>query len=333
MDFSQLKKRGSNLKELAAKIEKTSNSGFTDERIFKPGFDAKASPAGFAIVRFLPNKFGQTYERAIRYNFNGKGGFYSEVSPKTSDPKADDPVGMVKNALWNMSEETGDESYKTKGKKFSRQEEFFANVYVEKDTVNPANVGKVMIYRFGYQIFKKLEQAVKPEFEDDVAFDPFDLWGGRPLKIKIVAKEMPDSRTGKTISVPNYENSEFGDVCELFEGDDERKQEIYEKTYDLSEFLKHKTFDELVKRFKEVYGEDYTTIVTSTPQSQAAASAASLAQNFQKAQADAAAAEDNPPFAADPAPQPQPQAQAPTVSEPVDEDDPLARFRRLAGQA
>lgn len=343
MDFSALKKRGSNLKELAAKIEKSAGNNFADERIFKPGFDAKGSPAGYAVIRFIPNKFGETFVKAITYQFNGKGGFYSEVSPKTEDNKSEDPVAMVKGALWNMGTETGDESYKTKAKKFQRSEVFYANVYVEKDQVNPANNGKIMIYRFGYSIFKLLEQAVKPEFEDDVAFDPFDLWNGRPLKIKIVAKEMPDSRTGKPITVPNYENSEFGDICEFMAGDDAKKEELYGQTYDLAEFLKFKPFPDLVKRFREVYGEDYTTIVNSSPQQQAVDAAARLQEQYAQhaqnasvnhnpdASASASASGDSePPFdssAAAPAVVQQPQQQMSS-----DTDDALARFRRLASQ-
>lgn len=341
MDFSALKKRGSNLKELAAKIEKSAGNNFADERIFKPGFDAKGSPAGYAVIRFIPNRFGETFVKAITYQFNGKGGFYSEVSPKTEDNKSEDPVAMVKGALWNMGTETGDESYKTKAKKFQRSEVFYANVYVEKDQVNPANNGKIMIYRFGYSIFKLLEQAVKPEFEDDVAFDPFDLWNGRPLKIKIVAKEMPDSRTGKPITVPNYENSEFGDICEFMAGDDAKKEELYGQTYDLSEFLKFKPFPDLVKRFREVYGEDYTTIVNSSPQQQAVDAASRLQDQYNQqqqlnasqsqahVQSDAASASDEPPFNTD--------ASAPVVVQQQqqvsnDTDDALARFRRLASQ-
>lgn len=337
MDFSALKKRGSNLKQLQEQIEKSSQSSYADERIFKPGFDAKASPAGYAVVRFLPNKEGQTFVRAIKYQFNGKGGFYSEVSPKTEDAKQDDPVALVKNALWNMGEETGQESYKDKAKKFQRSEVFYANVFVEKDTINPANNGKVMIYQFGYSIFKKIEAAAKPQFEDDLPFDPFDLWGGKSLKIKIKVKEMPDSRTGKTIQVPNYEDSVFGDISELFDGDDDKKKEIYEQTYNLNEFLKFKPFDALAKRFREVYGDDYTSIANATPQNQAIAAAAQvmqqqqLATNQAPASQEPVASDDTPPF--DVGTTTTQQVSTESVQTTVDSDDPLAKFRALAGRS
>jgi hypothetical protein len=197
IDFSQLKKRGSNLKQLQEQIEKTAGTRHVDERIFKPGFDAKASPAGYAVVRFIPNKDGQTFVKTINYGFIGRGGWYNETSPKTESAKNEDPVAMVKAALWNMATETCDDSYKTTSKKFNRTEQYYANVYVIKDTITPANEGKVMIYKFGYSIFKKIEAAAKPEYEDDEEFDPFDMWNGCNLKIKVQAKTMPDARTGK----------------------------------------------------------------------------------------------------------------------------------------
>lgn len=265
VDFSKLKKqRGKNLSKLTEKLESLNKGGGgqKDERFFKPGFDRNEGK-GYAVIRFIPNKFGDPFIRVFSHSFKGPGGWYFENSLSTFDEK--DPVGISNSLYWKKGEEEGNESLKNVARERKRNTRYYANVYVIKDTVSPENEGKVMIYEFGPQIFKLIEAAAKPEFEDDDPLDPFDMWEGADFKIKIVGREIPDRRTGKKVIVPNYENSEFARPSEFFEGDDEKKEEIFNQTYDLSEFSKVKTFEELAARFKAVTGEEYNALEGGDP--------------------------------------------------------------------
>lgn len=314
VDFSKLKQnRGSTLAALTAKLDDMNKGGFQkDERIYKPGF-SKTEGKGYAVVRFLPNAHGDNFVRVFSHSFNGPGGWYIENSRSTIGE--DDPVGLANQALWNKAEAEGNEAMKNIAKKRKRATKYYACVYVVKDQFNPDAVGKVMIYEFGPQIFKKIEQLAKPEFEDDKPIDPFDMWSGADFKIKIVGKEMPSDKGGKVI-VPNYENSEFAGPSE-FLNDDEEREAMFKKTHDLSSFLKVKSFDELAERYKKVTGEAHD--ILSKGGDVASGAAARLVQ--QQA------------LASNQTPTPEPQssaAPAPGLNSD-DDDDLLAQFRALAG--
>lgn len=313
VDFNKLKSaRGSNLAKLTEKLETLNkgNSTQKDERIFKPGFDKKEGK-GYAVIRFLPSKSSDPFVRVFNHAFNGAGGWYIENSRSTIGE--DDPVGISNTLYWKKGEAEGNESFKNIARKRKRNTKYFANVLVIKDTINPENNGKVMIYEFGGQVFKLIEAAAKPEFEDEQPIDPFDMWTGADFKIKIVGREIPDSRTGQKTLVPNYENSEFASPSELFDGDDTKKEELFSQTHDLSEFLKVKGFDELAERFKKVTGDDYNALESGDP-------AESVVDRMQ-AQAEASAHRE-------------PEAQKSESKEDDNgaggEDDVMAMFRALA---
>lgn len=313
VDFNKLKSaRGSNLAKLTEKLETLNkgNSTQKDERIFKPGFDKKEGK-GYAVVRFLPSKSSDPFVRVFNHAFNGAGGWYIENSRSTIGE--DDPVGISNTLYWKKGEAEGNESFKNVARKRKRNTKYFANVLVIKDTINPENNGKVMIYEFGGQVFKLIEAAAKPEFEDEQPIDPFDMWTGADFKIKIVGREIPDSRTGQKTLVPNYENSEFASPSELFDGDDTKKEELFGQTHDLSEFLKVKSFDELAERFKKVTGDDYNALESGDP-------AESVVDRMQ-AQAEASAHRE---------PESQTSESKEDDNGSGDEDDVMALFRSLA---
>lgn len=256
MNFDKLKKRrGSNLENLTKKLDDMSNSGKVDERLWSPKMD-KATNRGYAVIRFLPSPDEDTddFVRVFSHFFKGPGGWYSEKSLTTLGK--DDPVGLSNKELWD----TGLESNKNIARKRKRNTKFYTNVYVVKDTANPDNEGKVFLYEFGAQIFKKLQAAIKPEFEEeDSPIDPFDLWTGANFKVKIVGKKIPSWKgDGSEVIVPNYEESAFDTQSELFEGDDAAKEEVWKKTHSLKEFIdpaSFKTYAELEARFKQVTGQ------------------------------------------------------------------------------
>lgn len=326
VDFAALRKnRGSTLSKLTEKLE-TLNKGSgnqKDARIYKPGFDKKEGK-GYAVVRFLTPKEGEAFVRVYHHGFNGAGGWYIENSRSTIGE--DDPVGISNTLYWKKGENEGNEAFKNIARARKRNTKYYAWVLVIKDTINPEHNGKVMIYEFGQQIFSKIEKAAKPEFEDDQPMDPFDLWGGADFKIKIVGKEIPDQRKGGKTIVPNYENSEFDRVSELFEGDDAKKEELFNQTTDLKEFTVCKSFDELAERFKKVTGEAYNKLEGGDP-------AEAVVQRLeQKANLDASV--DNGSDAAGPSTSSSvDRDEAPVASDSAgEEEDVLAMFQRLANE-
>jgi hypothetical protein len=314
VDFSKLKKnKGSTLAALTEKLESMNKGGGgqKDDRLYKPGFN-KNEGKGYAVIRFLPSKASDPFVRVFSHSFNHNGQWYIENSRSTIGEE--DPVGISNTLYWKKGEAEGNEAFKNVARKRKRNTKYYANVYVIKDTVNPENEGKVMIYEFGPQIFKMIEQVAKPEFEDDTPMDPFDMWTGANFKIKIVGKEIPDSRTGQKVVVPNYENSEFDKESEFLDSD-EAREAVFNQTYDLNEFIKVKPFEELAERFKKVTGEAHNALEAGDP-AEAVANRLQEQSNLAQAQ--------------EPSPEP---SKSVTNNEPMEEeeeDDVLAQFRKLA---
>lgn len=254
MDFSSLKKRrGSNLENLTKKLDDMSNKGKVDERLWNPQMD-KSTNTGYAVIRFLPSPDSDTddFVRVFSHSFQGPGGWYIEKSLSTLGQE--DPVGKSNKALWD----TGSEANKNIARKRKRKTEMYANVYVVKDPANPDNEGKVFLYKFGQQIFSKIEAAIKPKYDDVEPIDPFDMWTGANFKVRIVGKKIPSWKgDGSEVVVPNYEDSLFDLPSELFAGDDAKKEELWKQTYSLKEFVDPATFksyEDLEARFKKVTG-------------------------------------------------------------------------------
>ena len=323
IDFAKLRaNKGSSLAKLTEKLESmnTSSGGQKDERMFKPGFDRKEGK-GFAVIRFLPAQNGDPFVKRISHGFQGQGGWYIETSRITAGLE-DDPVAISNRLYWAKGEAEGNDALKNVSRKRKRVTKFYANVYVVKDTVNPANDGKVMLYEFGPQIFGMIEKAIKPEFEDDEPLDPFDMWMGADFRIKIVGKEIPDSKDPtKKVVVPNYEDSEFTKVSEFFAGDDAKKEEIFLKTYDLSEFTKVKSFEELAERFLKVTGERHDALEAGDPADKVVTQLQQAAELETKQEAPRAEKV-----------QEAPAEKELSSEEPDGEEDVLAMFRNLAAK-
>jgi hypothetical protein len=144
--------------------------------------------------------------------------------------------------LWNNGTDAG----KDAARKQKRKLTYIANIYVVKDPANPANEGRVMLYKFGKKIFDKITAAMQPEFEDEEAIDPFDFWQGANFKLK--AKNVAGYR--------NYDSSEFARQDALLE-DDDAMEAIWKKEYSLEEFVaadQFKSYDDLKKRLDYVLG-------------------------------------------------------------------------------
>ena len=249
MSFADLKKQsklGSLTAKLVKEVEKMNNNGSSsgDERVWK--LECDKSGNGYAVIRFLPAPNGEDlpFVKLYSHAFQGPGGWYIENSLTTLGQK--DPVSEYNTMLWNNGTDAGKEAARKQKRKLT----YVANIYVVKDPANPANEGKVFLYKFGKKIFDKLTAAMQPEFEDEEAIDPFDFWQGANFKLK--AKNVAGYR--------NYDSSEFARPDALLD-DDDAMEAVWKKEYSLSELVaadQFKTYDELKKRLDYVLGNKGT---------------------------------------------------------------------------
>ena len=185
MSFANLKKQSSNLDKLAKAIEQinSSENPQKEDNFWKPEVDKAGN--GYAVIRFLPapevdGDEGLPWVKVFDHGFQGPGGWYIENSLTTLGQK--DPVSEYNSQLWN----SGIEANKEVARKQKRRLSYITNIYVVEDPKNPDNEGKVFLYKFGKKIFDKINEAMNPQFEDEKALNPFDLWGGANFKLKIL---------------------------------------------------------------------------------------------------------------------------------------------------
>ena len=249
MSFAELKRSRSNFDKLTKELQKTTSTPETrqslDDRFWKPELDKSGN--GYAIIRFLPAPSGEElpWARVWSHAFQGPGGWYIENSLTTLNKK--DPVSEDNTRLWN----TGAEGDKDIARKRKRKLSYITNIQVMADPNRPENEGKVFLYKFGKKIFDKIKEAMKPEFADEKAINPFDFWEGANFKLKI----------RKVDGYWNYDKSEFEGVSQLKESDGDIKA-IWEKQYPLKPFVdpsNFKTYDELKEKLNRVITGTQTT--------------------------------------------------------------------------
>lgn len=299
MSFANLKRNKDNISKLIKAAEGAGGGGekksYTDERLWKPIVDQAGN--GYAILRFLPAREGAElpWARYWDHGFKGPTGQWYIEKSLTSIGQ-NDPVGELNSRLWN----TGIEEDKEAARRQKRRLHYVTNVYVVSDPSNPEREGKVFLYQFGKKIHDKIMDMMQPEFADEDAVNPFDMWEGADFKLKIRNVE----------GYRNYDKSEFARPAPLLGGDDSQLEAVYDKMYDLAEWsdpTSYKTYDELKTKLMTVLGEF------------ANAGEPTIAQTRQMNEPESA-------------PEPQ-RAQAPVTAENVkveDDDDTLSYFAKLA---
>jgi hypothetical protein len=243
--FKEMKKnRMSNLENLSKQVEKLAEKpSYEDDRIWKCERDKSGN--GYAVVRFLPasNNEDVPWVQLWSHGFKGPGGWYIENSLTTLGK--DDPVSKANTALWN----SGIESDKNIARDRKRKLSYYSNILVLEDSANAENEGKVFLFRYGKKIFEKITSVMNPEFKDETPLNPFDFWTGANFKIKIRQVE----------GYANYDKSEFADPTPLYDGDDEKCEDVWNQQHSLKEFVSpenFKSYQELEARFNTVVARD-----------------------------------------------------------------------------
>ncbi len=250
VDFKTLKKKTNDIEKLTNAVEKESKGGNyanKDEGFWQPEVDKAGN--GYAIIRFLPTPpvdgdDGLPWAKLFSHGFKGPGGkWYIENSLTTLGQN--DPVSDYNSKLWDTGIKANQEIARNQKRKLS----YISNIYVVSDPKHPENDGKVFFLRYGKKIFEKITAAMKPEFEDEKALDPFNFWEGANFKLKI--RKVDDYR--------NYDKSEFDDPSALLGGNDEKLEELYNSLPSLLQHIsadKFKTYIELKRNLDSVLGID-----------------------------------------------------------------------------
>lgn len=215
---------------------KADTKSYADDRFWKLKRDDAGN--GSALIRFLPSVEEHPIPWASykEYSFQGPTKrYYIEKSLESIGQP--DPVQERFWKLWDEGEE--DEA-----KKLSRREYNVSNILVIEDELNPHNVGKVFLFKYGKQIFDMIKKAMDPEFKDKPKLDPFDVDDGPDFRIRL---------TDRGKRPPTYEDSEWNPPSSV--GDEAFLDEIDAQLYDLSEFTDpstYKSYQELSDKLAEV---------------------------------------------------------------------------------
>ena len=242
--FASLKRsRDTSLERLSKEMDKLTqkNTRATDDRLWYPDVDKSGN--GYAVIRFLPAASGEDvpWVRLWNHAFQGTGGWYIENSLTTLSQQ--DPVSEFNSKLWN----SGNDKDKEIARKQKRKLTYYSNVLIVKDAAKPENEGRVVLYKYGKKIFDKLSGLMSPEFGDEEPVNPFDLWAGCNLKLKIRTVE----------GYRNYDESAFSAPSPVA-GNDEDIESIWKSQHALMPFVapdQFKSYADLTKRLNLVLGK------------------------------------------------------------------------------
>jgi hypothetical protein len=244
--FANLKRQSGNLDKLSKAIEALNTSSESSDKtdnFWKCEVDKAGN--GMATVRFLPapavdGDDALPWVKIFSHGFQGPGGWLIDNCLTTNNQQC--PVCEHNSALWN----SGIEANKDIVRKQKRKLNYIANVYIVSDPKHPENEGKVFLFKFGKKIFDKISEAMNPQFADEQAINPFDLWKGANFKLKI----------RKVEGYQNYDKSEFESPSPLL-GDDDELEKIWKSEHSLAEMISDKEFksyDALKQRLDKVLG-------------------------------------------------------------------------------
>ncbi len=252
MTFADLRKnKSSSLEKLQKQLENTGYKNDDDDKYWNLERDKAGN--GQAVIRFLdaPKNEDITWVKVFSYGFKGpKGKWYIENSRHSILPNysEEDPVAEYNRVLWN----SGNEEDKEKARRFGRKVKYISNILVLKDPAHPENEGKVFLFRYGSKLKAKIDDMIKPSFDDETPVNPFNLYEGADFKLKV-----------RTVDdYPNYDKSEFAEAGPIKingkELTDDELEVIWNSEHSLLDIVDPKNFksyEDLKKKFYSVIDE------------------------------------------------------------------------------
>ena len=260
--FANLKRQSGNLDKLSKAIEAlnqtTEGGSEKSDNFWRPEVDKAGN--GMATIRFLPapavdGDDSLPWVKIFSHGFQGPGGWLIDNCLTTKNQQC--PVCEHNSTLWN----SGIEANKDVVRKQKRKLNYITNVYIVSDPKHPENEGQIKLFKFGKKIFDKISEAMNPQFADEEAINPFDMWKGANFKLKI----------RKVEGYQNYDKSEFESSSALLNDDDELEK-IWKSEFSLAEMTgekEFKTYDVLKQRLDKVLGLNGEAPKTTVEQTKA----------------------------------------------------------------
>lgn len=263
MSFANLKRNSGDLERLSKAIETINekSGGDSQENFWRPETDKAGN--GQAVIRFLPapeadGEDALPWVKIFSHGFQGPQGAWLIDNCLTTNGKQC-PVCEHNSTLWN----TGIEANKEIVRKQKRKLNYISNVLIVSDPKHPENEGKVKLFKYGKKIFDKITEAMNPQFEDEVAFNPFNMWNGANFKLKI----------RKVDGFANYDKSEFEKPSQIDKNDDVMEK-LWKSEMSLSVLIadkEFKSYEELEKRLQKTLGLSGNAPRTTVEQTKASA--------------------------------------------------------------
>jgi len=239
---TNMEKLRSGLDKASGKDSKAKN--YHDDRFWKLTRDKNEN--GSAVIRFLPAPQGEEEAFVLIWSHGFMGPtkqYYIENSLTTL--KQQDYIAEQNKLLWD----TGTDANRDIARSRKRIINYFSNIYVVNDPANPDNNGKVFLFKYGVKIFEMLQSAAFPPFEDMASINPFDFEDGANFRLRIRTENR----------YPTYADSKFDMPSKLFDGDEDKIVEVWQKEHSLRELMDKKNFksyEDLKARYLQVVNVD-----------------------------------------------------------------------------
>jgi hypothetical protein len=243
-DLASFKKSSSSTAALTKALEATQKKFQKDERYWELSVDKAGN--GTATIRFLDSPHvdgpvtGVPFVQKYSHGFKGPGGWYIENSLTTLGQGVKDPVSEFNSKLWN----TGIEANKNIARAQKRQTDYISNILVIKDATNKDAEGKVFLFRYGPEIFAKIQERLPETHEEDkittnadgkkvlvadedfLLFNPYHFWEGANFKLKAKKKDsgyrtyadsvfLTPSALGKDSEIEQYWKASYSLAAEV----------------------------------------------------------------------------------------------------------------------
>lgn len=241
-------RKNSSIENLTTQLDGMNKKSFSkDDTYYQPVVDKAGN--GSAVIRFLPAPIeidgddAPVFVRIFEHGFKGPGGWYIENSRTTLGDNEPDPVSEYNSKLWN----TGIKANQEIASKQKRRLRYVANIQVISDPKQPEKEGGVFKFKFGKKIFAKIQEAAKPQFEDETPINVIDPIEGANFKLKV----------RKVEGYPNYDKSSFDAPSPLCDGDVKEMEKVFKACYSLKEVVDPKNFKpyaELKAKLDKVLG-------------------------------------------------------------------------------
>lgn len=222
------------IKEALNSEDKQKSNGLNDILQLKTG--------NTYTVRILPNVENpkDTFFHHFVHGWTSfeTGKYVSALSPITFGER--DPIAEERYKILRM----GTEEEKEKAKAIRRTEQWFVNIYVIDDPVNPDNNGKIKVLRYGKQLHTIINSAIAGDDAEEYGAKIFDL-GKDGVNFKIKVEKQGD--------YPVYTSSRFTSVGRDLGLSKDKQEEIYKSIIDLKSIYRLKSEDELKQMLDEHY--------------------------------------------------------------------------------